>query len=685
MKKRLVIPIVIVILLSGVEAERKVGVLEKTYLFSKPLFMETKEGLFIHLNGTNKLLLRENSFILPIRVDTFFFPVETRITRVICIPMGLHREKLQGKPLVTPPIAVTGIKMKEGMVGDGEETMVDTWLQYDIGYGIHNDERGIILKIRLYPLHYHLGFIEWVDSIKIRIEYETTVNNRSETIYQLLMLTPSEFEDELQPLVEHRIHRGIKVKLVKLEEIYDNTYFHVLGRDKPERIKYFIKEAVDNWGVTSVLLVGGSKLFPVRFAHVYTNGYTISFASDLYYADLYDEELVFQTWDTNNNNVFGEYNWYGSYDEMDLYPDIHVGRITCNDEEELEVVVDKIISYEENESYNQDWFRNIILCGGNTVPPPIDESDINEGELVNSRIIEVMRGFTAKKLWVSNKKLDDPTGINEAIESGAGFIDFSGHGDTKTWFTYPPSTGGIKLPPPSGYNTTHIETLSNHGKLPVVVVGACNVGRYTLDENCFCWSLLSQRDGGGVAVFGPTHISFSYIGERAVDGLNGEMQIDLFKAYADGASTVGEMWSQALNIYIPVDPTSTDYLVTMEYQLFGDPMLNIRERFSKPPEKPVIRGPSHGRVGRNYGFKVYSVDPDGDNMYYYVDWGDNTNTGWIGPYDANATIEVSHSWAKMGRYVVKVRARDDNGLMSTWSNPLIIRIRGVKSLYRVFR
>ncbi|HDM66759.1 MAG TPA: PKD domain-containing protein, partial [Thermoplasmatales archaeon] len=272
--------------------------------------------------------------------------------------------------------------------------------------------------------------------------------------------------------------------------------------------------------------------------------------------------------------------------------------------------------------------------------------------------------------------------INEAIESGAGFIDFSGHGDTKTWFTYPPSTGDIKLPPPSGYNTTYISTLLNQGKLPVIVVGACNVGRYTLDEHCFCWSLLSQRDGGGIAVFGPTHISFSYIGERAPDGLNGEMQIDLFKAYANGALTVGEMWSEALNIYIPVNPTSTDYLVTMEYQLFGDPMLSIREGSSKPPEKPVIKGVNHGRIKKTYTFKIYSKDPDGDAIYYYIDWGDNTSSSWIGPYTANTTVEVSHTWVERGIYTIKVRARDEHGLMSTWSNPLIIRIRGVKSMWR---
>ena len=27
-----------------------------------------------------------------------------------------------------------------------------------------------------------------------------------------------------------------------------------------------------------------------------------------------------------------------------------------------------------------------------------------------------------------------------------------------------------------------------------------------------------------------------------------------------------------------------------------------------------------------------STNPDGDNIFYLFDWGDDTNSGWIGPY-----------------------------------------------------
>ena len=46
-----------------------------------------------------------------------------------------------------------------------------------------------------------------------------------------------------------------------------------------------------------------------------------SFLSDLYYADVYDSEGEFSSWDTNQNSFYGEYDHNGETDMMDLYPD----------------------------------------------------------------------------------------------------------------------------------------------------------------------------------------------------------------------------------------------------------------------------------------------------------------------------------------------------------------------------
>jgi len=39
------------------------------------------------------------------------------------------------------------------------------------------------------------------------------------------------------------------------------------GRDNPEKIKYFIKTAVEQWGIKYVMLVGDYKKIPVRYVY----------------------------------------------------------------------------------------------------------------------------------------------------------------------------------------------------------------------------------------------------------------------------------------------------------------------------------------------------------------------------------------------------------------------------------
>jgi len=108
------------------------------------------------------------------------------------------------------------------------------------------------------------------------------------------------------------------------------------------------------------LLVGGKDYFPVRISNIEVidegQSYECQFVSDLYYADIYDEELNFSSWDSNGNDIFGEYKW-GSpakTDDVDLYPDVHLGRLACTNSGQVSSCVNKIIDYEVNEAYKLD-------------------------------------------------------------------------------------------------------------------------------------------------------------------------------------------------------------------------------------------------------------------------------------------------------------------------------------------
>jgi len=63
---------------------------------------------------------------------------------------------------------------------------------------------------------------------------------------------------------------------------------------------------------------------------------------------------------------------------------------------------------------------------------------------------------------------------------------------------------------------------------------------------------------------------------------------------------------------------------------------------------------------------------DGDSIYYYWSWGDNSNSEWIGPYTSGEEISITHIWDNRGDYSIKVKAKDQEGLESPWSDPLTI-------------
>jgi PKD repeat protein len=94
-----------------------------------------------------------------------------------------------------------------------------------------------------------------------------------------------------------------------------------------------------------------------------------------------------------------------------------------------------------------------------------------------------------------------------------------------------------------------------------------------------------------------------------------------------------------------------------------------------PPDSPIIKGPSSGKTGVNYLYNITTVDIDNDKVYYYIDWGDNTTSEWIGLFESEVNITINHTWTRKGTYNIKTKAKDDKGLESDWSDPLTVEIQ----------
>ena len=80
------------------------------------------------------------------------------------------------------------------------------------------------------------------------------------------------------------------------------------------------------------------------------------------------------------------------------------------------------------------------------------------------------------------------------------------------------------------------------------------------------------------------------------------------------------------------------------------------------PILPIITGPSTGRPYKDLSFKFESADPDGDNVYIYVDMGDGAYNSWEGPFEAHDLKNLLYYYEKVGIYTIKAKARDGKDL-----------------------
>ena len=83
-----------------------------------------------------------------------------------------------------------------------------------------------------------------------------------------------------------------------------------------------------------------------------------------------------------------------------------------------------------------------------------------------------------------------------------------------------------------------------------------------------------------------------------------------------------------------------------------------------PPSSPTISGPVSGKVNKKITFSVKSIDNDGDNVKYIINWGDGKSTT-TGFHSSGKSVSVGHTWYDTGRYIISVRAEDERGERSS--------------------
>jgi len=88
---------------------------------------------------------------------------------------------------------------------------------------------------------------------------------------------------------------------------------------------------------------------------------------------------------------------------------------------------------------------------------------------------------------------------------------------------------------------------------------------------------------------------------------------------------------------------------------------------NEPPDKPSIDGPTSGKPRTEYTYTAVTTDPDGDNVSYFFDGGDGTDSGWTEFVPSGIPVNETHKWWIRGTYEVKVKAKDPYEAESEWA------------------
>jgi murein tripeptide amidase MpaA len=96
------------------------------------------------------------------------------------------------------------------------------------------------------------------------------------------------------------------------------------------------------------------------------------------------------------------------------------------------------------------------------------------------------------------------------------------------------------------------------------------------------------------------------------------------------------------------------------------------ERYNNPPFQPIIDGSEDCLQGENYRLMVQGSDPENDDLYFFVDWGDQTSGEWNGPFSVEEPALIDHIFSSPGQFNIKVKAKDVYEEEGPWSDSITV-------------
>lgn len=250
-----------------------------------------------------------------------------------------------------------------------------------------------------------------------------------------------------------------------------------------------------------------------------------------------------------------------SYDADINGPDIGVGRITPNNETELNAIIEKFIKYQTGVFANEEWLKHPAFLATD------DRYLIAEGS--HNYVIDTYTsklGYTGffpsnpqiggDKLYAITHKVPKST-VVKAIGEGRFFVDYSGHGATTYWDA-------------PNFTQSDVKSLNN-AAYPFVIGNACITGQFTIPES-FGETWIKNS---AIMYWGSMDSSYwdeDDVLERAMAN----------RVFGEGIREFGDFTNYALSeVWKKYQGANRSKYYWETYVTFGDPSIHLRANATK--------------------------------------------------------------------------------------------------------
>lgn len=424
--------------------------------------------------------------------------------------------------------------------------------------------------------------------------------------YEYAIITNNNLKPVFQKLAEWKTLKGIRTKVLTVEEIYSNYPSNI---SRQMKIKRTLKELYEtNTNFKYALLAGDVDIVPAQMCFIKHTFYHSNLGKYVTYADDCPTDLFyacFETmdWDTNKNGLIGEIE-----DNIDLSQNIAVSRASVSSSVDAEAFVNRVISYESAPNI-QTWTNNLLMCGykidkihnysdllkndpymndmyvsGDTI---ISDSHYKGERLYRRFISSYLKTDSVSKVKFYDTGTDFPGGANydfhaknlqKELSKGYTFVNVDTHGNTYGWETES-----------AGYTLLYADSLKNSNHT-IIVTSACHTNAFDKSQNCLSEAFTRNPNSGVIAYFGCSRQGWEYADSVSI-GPSAATNVFLYQTiFSEPNKNFGEMVRKAKET---ISSYCDTYYDPYRWLLFGtnpigDPEMPIYTRRPKKFENVSI-------------------------------------------------------------------------------------------------